>query len=194
MNISDRQRDKEMKTENSKRNIVKKVDVIKASRIATPLGALYACANPEGVCLLEFLDSAKLESRISRIEKMEKTTIVDGRNAWLTQLRCEIGEYFKNPNHVFTVPLHLPGTEFQRSVWRQLIKTTAGELLNYSGLAAKVGHPKAIRAAAAANGSNPVSILVPCHRVVGTSGELTGYGGGLERKAWLLNHEGIEID
>ena len=92
------------------------------------------------------------------------------------------------------IPVHAPGTPFQQEVWGALRKIPVGRTETYHGLASKIGRPKAVRAVGAANGANPIGVVVPCHRVIGADGSLTGYGGGLERKRWLLAHEGVEIE
>jgi methylated-DNA-[protein]-cysteine S-methyltransferase len=101
----------------------------------------------------------------------------------------QLGEYFEGRLTAFDIPLSLDGTDFQRSVWGELVKIPFGERISYGELARRVGRPGSARAVGLANGRNPVSIIVPCHRVVGSDGTLTGYGGGLDRKAWLLDHE-----
>jgi methylated-DNA-[protein]-cysteine S-methyltransferase len=108
----------------------------------------------------------------------------------LLSAREQLDEYFAGKRTVFDLPLAPRGTEFQQEVWRALREIPYGETRSYGELAARVGRPGAARAVGAANGRNPVSIIVPCHRVVGASGALTGYAGGMERKQWLLRHEG----
>ena len=102
----------------------------------------------------------------------------------------QLGEYFGGDRRTFDLPIALHGTEFQRLVWRQLLAIPFGTTASYQDVANAVGRPRAVRAVGAANGQNPVSIVVPCHRVIGSDGSLTGYGGGLWRKEWLLRHEG----
>lgn len=102
----------------------------------------------------------------------------------------QISEYFAGSRQAFDLPITLRGTEFQREVWRGLRSITYGQTVSYGDLARAIGKPSAVRAVGAANGDNPISIIVPCHRVIGSDGGLTGYGGGLERKEWLLKHEG----
>jgi methylated-DNA-[protein]-cysteine S-methyltransferase len=102
----------------------------------------------------------------------------------------QLDEYFAGKRRAFDLPLQLQGTEFQRRVWRVLLEIPYGVTWSYGQLAKRIGNPNASRAVGLANGQNPVSILVPCHRVIGANGSLTGYGGGLERKRWLLAHEG----
>lgn len=110
----------------------------------------------------------------------------DGR---LADAREQLGEYFAGERQVFDLPLRLAGTDFQKAVWRQLAEIPFGISISYAELARRVGQPTATRAVGAANGRNPISIIVPCHRVIATNGKLTGYGGGLENKKWLLEHE-----
>lgn len=105
----------------------------------------------------------------------------------------QLAEYFAGERQVFDLPLKLIGTEFQKAVWRELAEIPFGVSISYAELARRVGQPTATRAVGAANGRNPISIIVPCHRVIATSGKLTGYGGGLENKKWLLNHEGSRL-
>ena len=108
----------------------------------------------------------------------------------LVQAKTQIEEYFSGKRTTFDLPLAPVGTDFQKRVWTALCTIPFGESRAYSELAEQIGRPKAVRAVGAANGRNPISIIVPCHRVIGRNGKLTGYAGGLERKAWLLAHEG----
>jgi methylated-DNA-[protein]-cysteine S-methyltransferase len=122
-----------------------------------------------------------------------------GMNEWredanagpLPQAVRQLGEYFAGNRLDFDLPLRLQGTEFQQRVWRALTEIPYGATWSYGELAKRIGNPNASRAVGLANGRNPISILVPCHRVIGADGSLTGYGGGLERKQWLLAHEGL---
>jgi len=107
----------------------------------------------------------------------------------LARVAAQLAEYFAGTRHEFDVPLAPRGTEFQRRVWRELVAIPYGETSTYGELALALGRPGASRAVGAANGRNPISILVPCHRVIGLTGELTGYAGGLDAKRWLLDHE-----
>ncbi len=102
----------------------------------------------------------------------------------------QIDEYFAGQRRTFDLPLELIGTEFQQQVWRELLAIPYGETATYQAIADRLGNPRAVRAVGAANGRNPISIVVPCHRVIGGDGRLVGYGGGLWRKEWLLRHEG----
>jgi methylated-DNA-[protein]-cysteine S-methyltransferase len=103
----------------------------------------------------------------------------------------QLGEYFSGQRREFDLPLRMRGTDFQQRVWRSLTEIRYGETCSYGELAKRIGNPSASRAVGLANGRNPISIVVPCHRVIGADGSLTGYGGGLERKRWLLAHEGL---
>ena len=110
-------------------------------------------------------------------------------DARLRQARAQLRSYFADELKVFEMPLNLQGTEFQVRVWNELLNIPFGETISYGELARRIGQPNASRAVGLANGRNPISIVVPCHRVVGSNGKLTGYGGGLPRKRWLLDHE-----
>ncbi len=109
----------------------------------------------------------------------------------LPEAARQLQEYFAGNRRDFDLPLRLSGTEFQQRVWRALTEIPCGETWSYGELAKRIGNPNASRAVGLANGRNPVSIVVPCHRVIGADGSLTGYGGGLQRKQWLLAHEGL---
>jgi methylated-DNA-[protein]-cysteine S-methyltransferase len=110
-------------------------------------------------------------------------------DAWFADIVTQLNAYFRGELRDFDVPLDLVGTDFQRRVWTQLQAIPYGETISYGELATRVGNANASRAVGLANGKNPVSIIVPCHRVIGADGSMTGYGGGLERKTWLLAHE-----
>lgn len=102
----------------------------------------------------------------------------------------QVAAYFVHGRKPFDLPLELSGTDFQKSVWQQLLTIPYGVTVSYQSIADALGNPSAVRAVGAANGQNPISVIVPCHRVIGSNGQLTGYGGGLWRKEWLLKHEG----
>ena len=107
----------------------------------------------------------------------------------LADPRRQLDEYFAGTRRTFDLPLNPHGTDFQRAVWRALVAIPYARTLSYGAVAAAIGNPKGVRAVGLANGRNPISIIVPCHRVVGSDGSLTGYGGGIARKQWLLAHE-----
>jgi methylated-DNA-[protein]-cysteine S-methyltransferase len=107
----------------------------------------------------------------------------------LERAAAQLGEYFAGERERFDLPLEPRGTEFQRAVWDALISIPFGATCSYGMIAKRIGRPSAVRAVGAANGSNPIALIIPCHRVIGANGSLTGYGGGISRKRWLLNHE-----
>ncbi len=158
-------------------------------RFATPLGPMFVCASERGVCLLEFTDRRMLETEFRDLQRRFKARILAGENAHTRAAMAQIGEYFDGRRRDFTVALDAPGSEFQRGVWDALRGMAFGEVTHYAALAARVGAPSAVRAVAGANGANRIAIIIPCHRIVGKDGALTGYGGGLARKEWLLAHE-----
>jgi len=113
-----------------------------------------------------------------------------GADPLLTAALTQLAEYFAHKRQIFDLPLHFHGTPFQCQVWHQLLTVPYGATTSYQTIANALGNPKAVRAVGAANGQNPLSIIAPCHRIIGSDGNLTGYGGGLWRKEWLLRHEG----
>ncbi len=157
--------------------------------IETPLGAMLALADDAGLYVLDFVDRRGLEREILRLRERTGVAIVPGAHRVLDQAEKEIGEYFAGTRTRFTLPLAERGTDFQRSVWQQLLQIPPGETRAYADIAKAIGQPSANRAVARANGDNFRAIVIPCHRVIGSDGSLTGYGGGLARKQWLLNHE-----
>ncbi len=163
--------------------------VIDLKRIETPLGTMIACATNKGICLLEFTDRKMLETELMAISKLLNGVIIQGQNAHFSQLEKELKAYFEGKRTTFSVPLHTPGTEFQNNVWHALQNINYGETKSYKQQAAYIGKPDSVRAIANANGMNRIAILIPCHRVIGTDGSLTGYGGGLWRKKYLLELE-----
>lgn len=163
--------------------------VVTLTRISTPLGPMIAGATDDAVCLLEFADRRMLPTQIRRLHQRLNCLFVPGRNAALDRLTSELEEYFNGKRTRFSVPVETPGTAFQRAVWRALVEIQYGETTSYGELAERLGRPTAVRAVARANGDNRIAVLIPCHRVIGKDGELTGYGGGLWRKRRLLDVE-----
>ena len=164
-------------------------NVILISRLTTPLGPMFVCATDKGICLLEFVDRRMLETEFKDLQRLLKANIISGENHHITQVRQELAEYFAGTRQSFDVSLDTPGTEFQQSAWHALDAIEYGTTASYKEQAERIGNPAAVRAVASANGHNRVAIIIPCHRVIGSDGKLTGYGGGLERKRWLINHE-----
>jgi AraC family transcriptional regulator of adaptative response/methylated-DNA-[protein]-cysteine methyltransferase len=163
--------------------------VILINRFTTPLGPMFVCATDDGVCLLEFVDRRMLETEFRDLQRAFKAKIIAGENQHTLQAQREISEYFAGTRGYFSVALDTPGSEFQKAVWQMLQTIPVGSTASYAEQAEKIGKPQAVRAVAGANGANRVSIIIPCHRVIGKDGSLTGYGGGLARKQWLLDHE-----
>ncbi|MDP5169260.1 MAG: methylated-DNA--[protein]-cysteine S-methyltransferase [Bacteroidia bacterium] len=163
--------------------------VIHIIRFATPLGPMYGCATEQGVCLAEFTNRRMLETEFHDLCRRLNAVILPGQNAHLDQLQSELAEYFEGKRQQFTLSLHTPGTPFQQQVWGGLQQIPYGITRSYKEQAMWLGRESAVRAVASANGMNRVAIVIPCHRVIGSDGSLTGYAGGLARKDWLLNFE-----
>jgi AraC family transcriptional regulator, regulatory protein of adaptative response / methylated-DNA-[protein]-cysteine methyltransferase len=164
------------------------VDCLQARWIETPLGPMLALANQEGLHLLEFIDRRGLESEITALRKRIKYPIVPGNNGHLDQIAKELQDYFEGKDANFTVPLIIGGTPFEKEVWGKLLTIPPGKTWSYMQLAESIGNPKAVRAVGRANGRNCLGIIIPCHRVIRSDGNLCGYGGGIWRKQWLLDH------
>lgn len=163
--------------------------IIDLKRIETPLGTMYACAVKEGICLLEFTDRKMLETEFKTLSKRLNATIIQGENKHFDNLEQQLTEYFEGKRKSFTVKLFTPGSAFQNAVWDGLQNIPYGTTKSYKEQAIALSKTDAVRAVANANGMNRISILIPCHRVIGTDGNLTGYGGGIWRKKWLLDME-----
>lgn len=167
----------------------KSQNVIDLKRIETPLGTMFACAVKEGICLLEFTDRKMLDKELKSLSKILNAKIVQGENEHFDILESQLMEYFEGSRKKFEVPIFSPGSDFQNQVWNALKEIAYGEVASYKEQSIAIKRPEAIRAVANANGMNRISILIPCHRVIGSNGEMTGYGGGLWRKKWLLEFE-----
>lgn len=163
--------------------------IVDLKRIETPLGTMIACATENGICMLEFSDRKALPTELKDIAKHFNANIVQGDNPHFKILEKELQEYFEGKRLDFTVPLAPVGTDFQKKVWEILRTIPYGTTKSYQQQADILGNPKAVRAVANANGLNKISIIIPCHRVIGTNGTLTGYGGGIWRKQKLLELE-----
>ena len=165
------------------------VDCLYARWFESPLGALLALANDEGLHLLEFVDRRGLERELQALRRRVRQHVVPGDHAHLDRIGRELAAYFDGKSLKFETPIKLDGSPFQRAVWEALCEIPAGETRSYAEIASRIGSANAVRAVGRANGDNKLAIIVPCHRVLGADGTLTGYGGGLWRKAWLLEHE-----
>ena len=160
-----------------------------AERIETPLGSMLAIADDEGLRLLEFVDRRALERELSILRTRLKTNVVPGEHRHLTVVRKQLGDYFSGKNLEFSVPVAPVGSPFQLRDWKLLRTIPLGETRSYSWMAEQLGDKEMRRAVGRANGENMMCIVIPCHRVIRADGNLCGYGGGLWRKKWLLDHE-----
>lgn len=164
-------------------------EILMADRFATPIGEAVVVTDASGViCAMDWSDyEARMRRLLSRHHP--EAVLVDGRAP--DTVRGAFEAYFAGAiDALRLLAWRTNGTPFQKAVWSALCEIPAGETRSYSGLASRIGKPAAVRAVGLANGSNPISLVVPCHRVIGANGALTGYGGGLARKQWLLAHEG----
>lgn len=161
--------------------------------IHTPIGPLLAAADERGLRLLEFDDTPRAQAHLANLCRRLNTGAQPGSSAVLDQLAAEIEAYFAGRLRAFCVPLAPPGSAFQQRVWQALRAVPYGTTLTYAQIAARIGAPRACRAVGAANGQNPIAILIPCHRLVSSAGRLAGYGGGLWRKQYLLNLENQKL-
>ena len=164
-------------------------NVLTYKRFDSPLGPMVGVASERGLCLLEFGDRRMLETEFQDLQQRLDAVILPGASRFCDAAIEQMREYFAGERRKFDVPLDAPGTAFQQSVWQALREIPYGAIRSYGDIASAVGSPKAVRAVGTANGMNRIAIMIPCHRVIGADGTLTGYGGGLWRKDWLLRHE-----
>jgi methylated-DNA-[protein]-cysteine S-methyltransferase len=161
-------------------------------RLPTPIGIALLVTDAEGA--LRALDWEDYEPRMRELLRLQygAPVLKDARAP--DDIRAALSGYFAGDlDRLSTIKWRVAGTPFQRKVWTALPTIPAGTTMSYGALAAQLDMPRAIRAVGTANGSNPISVVVPCHRLIGANGSLTGYGGGLERKQWLLEHEGVVL-
>ncbi|MBY0612889.1 MAG: trifunctional transcriptional activator/DNA repair protein Ada/methylated-DNA--[protein]-cysteine S-methyltransferase [Beijerinckiaceae bacterium] len=164
-------------------------EALKADWIDTPIGSMIAVASERALHLLEFFDRKALPIELKAIQRSAGAQIGIGQFPPIEQVRHELAAYFKGEACRFDTRLQLTGQSFQRLVWAELMLIRPGDTRSYATLAILIGRPSAVRAVARANGANRIGIIIPCHRVIGSDGSLTGYGGGIWRKQWLLEHE-----
>ncbi len=164
------------------------VAVVLIDAVDSPVGVLTLAERAGRVCMLHFgSDGSEIDTVVDRWYPGEPKA-----RQQLTSLRARLQAYFAGETAVLdSIPVELNGTPFQKTVWQALRRIPCGTTISYAELAKRVGAPAAVRAVGTANGANPVAVIVPCHRVIGSNGKLTGYGGGLDRKQWLLEHEGV---
>lgn len=166
--------------------------MFRSKKIQTPLGEMLAIKSEKGLCMLEFFDGKSTEKQLKEIENLGE--ILEKDDEVLNRLENELNDYFKGNLKEFSIPLDLIGTDFQKKVWNELIKIPFGETRSYKEQSIAVGDLLAIRAVANANGKNKIAIVVPCHRVIGSDGSLTGYAGGKKRKQFLLELESKQLN
>ena len=164
-------------------------DCLLARRFGTPLGQMLVLADRQGLRLLEFVDRRGLENEIGRLRRRLQCAVVPGTNATLEAVEGQLRRYFAGESFEFDLPLAPVGSAFQQEVWAALRRIPAGKTRSYAEIAAEIGQPGAQRAVGRANGSNVIAIVIPCHRVIGANGSLSGYGGGVWRKQRLLDYE-----
>jgi methylated-DNA-[protein]-cysteine S-methyltransferase len=167
-------------------------EMFNLDRLLTPIGTALLVTDADGV--LRALDWEEYESRMRQLLRLHYGAVAlqDARSS--KGLRSALSAYFKGDiDRLNTIRWSVAGTAFQQKVWNALPKIPAGTTMSYGALAARLNAPNAMRAVGHANGSNPISVVVPCHRLIGANGALVKYGGGLERKRWLLEHEGVKL-
>ncbi|MEW9699528.1 bifunctional transcriptional activator/DNA repair enzyme AdaA [Paenibacillus sp. SI8] len=164
-------------------------NILRASWIDTRLGPMIAIGDEHALHLLEFVDRRGLEREVELLRQRTRSAIIPGITEPIRSVEKELTQYFEGTLTTFKTPVFLLGSPFQKSVWEQLMKIPPGETRSYLDIAHSLGKPTAFRAVAQANGANQLAILIPCHRVINSNGDLGGYGGGLSRKNWLLTHE-----
>ncbi len=162
---------------------------LKAEWIDTPIGSMLAVADDHALHLLEFFDRTALPNELKRLRQATRSAITFGRTPIIERIDAELRRYFAGEGTTFDTPLAAHGSPFTRTVWDALMAIPPGTTRSYAEIAVAAGRPTATRAVARANGANQIAIVIPCHRVIGSDGSLTGYGGGLWRKDWLLRHE-----
>lgn len=168
--------------------------VVRLTRLPSPLGPLLAGATDEALVLLEFAERRMLETQLRRVARQLKAVLVPGETEITARTADELTRYFAGELSAFSVPLATAGTPFQEDVWAELRTIPYGETRSYGEQARRIGRPEAVRAVARANGDNRIAVIIPCHRVIGSDGKLTGYGGGLWRKKRLLELERGEVE
>ncbi len=163
--------------------------LLQASWFETPIGPMLAVCDKSHLHLLEFLDRKALPTELNKLRTFAKGSIGLGRTGITDQIEAELGLYFAGKSAAFKTPLALHGSAFTKRVWQALGTIPAGETRSYGEIARQIGQPSAVRAVARANGANQIALVIPCHRVIGADGSLTGYGGGIWRKQKLIELE-----
>jgi AraC family transcriptional regulator of adaptative response/methylated-DNA-[protein]-cysteine methyltransferase len=160
-----------------------------SSLLETPLGTMIAIADEHVLYLLEFVDGRGVDREIEKLCATKNATIITSSTTPIESVKIELAAYFNGNLKQFTTPIYMMGTPFQQCVWKALKNIPYGETKSYGEQAATIGNKTAFRAVANANGANQLAIIIPCHRVINSNGKLGGYGGGINRKQWLLDFE-----
>jgi len=170
------------------------VDKIKTDYFKTHFGELIIGSFKDKLCLCDWRYRKNRKSIDDRISKLLNANFVQDSSSIIDQAKNQLSQYFNNKRTDFNLPIELLGSEFQISVWKELLNIPFGKTISYKALSKLLNHPEAIRAIANANGANAISIIVPCHRIIGSNGELVGYAGGIDAKKKLLLLEGALIN
>ena len=157
--------------------------------IDTDIGSMIIGVTNDRLCLLEFNKPERVERTLTKLQRIYHYSIIEGENELFDKVESQLKEYFTGILKKFTIPLELIGTPFEKLVWSKLLTIPYGQTRSYLEIAKSIEKPTGFRAVARANGSNNISIIIPCHRVIASNGKLQGYGGGLEKKEKLLNLE-----
>ena len=164
-------------------------NVLQFSLLDTPLGTMLAIASQQALYVLEFVDRRDLERKIEQLKIKTKSAIIPGRTCHIDSIEQELTLYFAGCLKRFKTPVHFVGSPFQQNVWNSLLTIPYGTTISYAQEARAIGKLSAHRAVANANGANQLAIIIPCHRIIQSNGSLGGYGAGIARKQWLLDHE-----
>ena len=168
-------------------------EIIYRTRFKTPVGRMVALASKRGLCALEFDKPERMALLTKRLTRWHGPhTIMEANHPVLTHTKHWLRDYFKGRfGNLKTPPLDIRGTALEKRVWGELMKLKPGHVLSYARMAKKLGKPEAARAVGGASARNPIALIIPCHRLVGRNGTLTGYGGGINKKRRLIEHEGV---
>lgn len=169
--------------------MTKKNTILCSQIFSTPLGNMIALANEKKLCALQFVDEGALEQKMHVLARQLQATINSQRNAMIDVIEQELQQYFSGALKVFTVPIDIHGSPFQKLVWKELQNIPFAATRSYSEIACSINKPGSCRAIGRANGANQFVIIIPCHRVIYIDSTIGGYNGGIARKQWLLHHE-----
>ncbi len=160
-----------------------------SSQFDTPLGLMIAISDEEALYLLEFIERRGLKREIDKLKSKTKSVILPGDADPIASIQKELKAYFAGNLKEFKTPFHLLGSSFQKQAWKALMQVPYGKTKSYKEQAIAINRPQSYRAVANANGANQLAVIVPCHRIISNNGGLSGYGGGIKRKKWLIEHE-----